>query len=54
MCGNIPNSNIKIVERGKIDTPNTQIHAYLFSWLGTGTPIKNSVVKLDLWAQTST
>jgi len=24
--GTIRNSNIKIVERGKIDTPNTQIH----------------------------
>ena len=22
----IPKSNIKIIERGKIDTPNTQIH----------------------------
>jgi len=24
--GTIPKSNIKFVERGKIDTPNTQIH----------------------------
>jgi len=30
----ISKSNIKIVERGKIDTTNTQIHD---NWLGTGT-----------------
>ena len=34
--GTIPKSNIKIVERGKIDTPNTQIHDRSLSWLGTG------------------
>ena len=27
----IPKSNIKIVERGKIDTPNTEIHDYSLS-----------------------
>jgi hypothetical protein len=32
-----PKSNRKIVERGKIDTPNTQIHDSLLFWLGTGT-----------------
>jgi len=30
-------SNIKIIERGKIDTPNTEIHARSLSWLSTGT-----------------
>jgi len=29
----IPNSNRKIVERGIIDTPNTQIHDHSLSWL---------------------
>jgi hypothetical protein len=32
--GSIPKSNIKIVERGKIDTINTQIHDCSLSWLG--------------------
>jgi hypothetical protein len=32
-------SNIEIVERGQIDTPNTPIHDRLLSWLGTGTSI---------------
>jgi len=32
-------SNIRIVERGKIDTLNTQIHDLSFSWLGTDTSI---------------
>ena len=27
----IPKSNIKILERGQIDPPNTQIHGSLFS-----------------------
>jgi hypothetical protein len=42
--GTIPKSNIKIVERGKFDTPNTQLHAHSLSWLGTVTPIKYGVV----------
>jgi hypothetical protein len=29
--GSIPKSNIKIVERGKIDTPNTEIHDHSLS-----------------------
>jgi len=37
---NVYISNIKIVEIGKIDTPNTQIHDRSLSWLGTGTLIK--------------
>ena len=31
IVGTIAKSNIKIVERGKIDTPNTQTHG-LFNW----------------------
>ena len=38
-------SNRKIVERGKIDTPNTQIHEHSLSCLGTGTSIKSGWVK---------
>jgi len=33
--GTVPKSNRKIVERGKIDIPNTQIYDRSFSWLGT-------------------
>ena len=44
--GTFPKSNSKIVERCKIDTPNTQIHDRSLSWLGTGTPIKSGGVKL--------
>ena len=33
----VPKSNIKIEERGKLGTPNTQIHGRLPSLLGTGT-----------------
>jgi len=54
--GKIPKSNIKIVERGKIDTPNTQIHDHSHSWLGTCTLIKqkkSSGAKLVLGTQTS-
>jgi len=36
--GTIP--NIKIVERGKIDSSNTQIYDHSLSWLGTSTSIK--------------
>jgi hypothetical protein len=31
----VPNSNPKIVERGKIDIHRTQIHDCLLLWLGT-------------------
>ena len=52
--GTVPKSNIKIVERGKIDTPITQIICQVlgrsFSWLFTGTSIESGWV---LWAQTS-
>jgi len=34
----IPKSNIKIIERGKINNPNTPIHDHSpLSWLGAGT-----------------
>ena len=53
--GPIPKSNIKIVERGKIDNPNTQIHDCSLSWLplGTCTLIKSGGVRRVLWVQTS-
>jgi hypothetical protein len=47
--GTVPKSNIKIVERGKIDMPNTQIHECSPTWLGTYT----SINQLVLWGQTS-
>jgi len=40
--------NIKIVERCKIYTPNTQVHDCSLSCLGTGTSIKCGGVKLFL------
>ena len=48
-CNNVetvPESNTKIVERGTIDTPNTQIVDHSLSWFGTGTSIKSGGVKL--------
>ena len=44
----IPKSNIKMVERDKIYTTNTQIHDGLLSWLGTGLSIKYGGVTLFL------
>ena len=38
--GIISKLNVKIVERCKIDTPNTQIHDRSLPWFGTGTSIK--------------
>jgi hypothetical protein len=40
-----PNSIEKIVERGKIYTPSTQLHAHSLSWLVMGTSIKSGGVK---------
>ena len=40
----ISKSNIKTVERGIIDTPNTKTHENSISWLGTGTQIRNGAV----------
>jgi len=34
-------SSIKIVESGKIGTPNTQLHERSLSWFGTDTSIKS-------------
>jgi hypothetical protein len=47
--GTIRTSNRKIVDKEKIDTPNTQIHDCSVSWLDTGTSIKSGGVKLVLW-----
>ena len=44
----IPKSNIKIVERGKIVTSNTQIHVRSLSWFLIGTSVINDAVKLVL------
>ena len=38
-------SHTNIIERGKIDTPNTQIHDHSLSWLGSGNSIKSGGVK---------
>jgi hypothetical protein len=38
--GTVPKPNRKIVERGKINTPNTLIHDHSLPWLGTGTLLK--------------
>ena len=52
ICHIVPNSNPKIVERGKIDIHRTQIHDCLLLWLGTCISIlKNGEVKLVLRAQ---
>jgi len=32
--GTVPRSNIKIIERGKIDIPNILLHHHSLSWLG--------------------
>jgi hypothetical protein len=34
-------SDIKIVQRAKIDAPDTQMHDRSLSWLDTGTSIKS-------------
>ena len=38
--GTVPKSKRKIVERGNIDTLNTQIHDCSHSWFDAGTSIK--------------
>ena len=43
-------SDIKIVERGNIDTSNAQIYNRSLSWLSTDISIKSGGVKLILWA----
>jgi len=37
IVGTVPKSNRKIVEKGKIDDPNTQIHDVTLPWVGRGT-----------------
>ena len=46
--GTVPNSNRKILESGKIDIPNTQIHDRSLSCIGTGISIKIYLVKLKM------
>jgi hypothetical protein len=51
--GTFAKSNRKNVEKGNIDSPNSQKHKRSPSWLGTGTAIKGGGAKLVLWTQTS-
>ena len=51
IVGTIPKSKIKIVGRGKIDTPKIQIHDRSHSWVGTCISIKSPGNALVLWAQ---
>ena len=39
-------NSFKFQCRGKIDTPNAQIHDCTLSWLDTGTSIKSGVAKI--------
>ena len=48
----VPKFNSKNRKKGEIDTPKTQMHDRLLSWLGTDTSIKSGGVKLVLKAQT--
>ena len=43
---------MQIVERGNINTLNTQIHGGSLFWSSTGTSIKRGEVKLMIWDQT--
>jgi len=45
----VPKSTRKIAERGKINTPDTQIHDRSLSCLDSS--IKSDGVKLVIWAQ---
>jgi len=44
----VPITNCKIVERGKMGSPNTHIHDRALDWFGTCTSIKHGRVKLVL------
>ena len=46
--GKVPNSNRKIIERDKSDTPSTQIYYYSRDGIGTGTSITTGEVRLLL------
>jgi hypothetical protein len=48
-----PKTKRKIIERGKIDTSNTQIHDRSFSVFGPGTSMKSGRVKIVVWVQIS-
>jgi hypothetical protein len=37
--GSVPRSNLKIVAIDKIYTPNTPVHDYSLSWLGSDTSV---------------
>ena len=52
--GRVSKLNIIVVERGKVDTPTTQIHDRSLSLLCTGTSIKGGGVKRVKWTQIST
>ena len=43
----------KIVEAGKIDTPNIHIFTGPLSWFGSGTAIKSGGVELVWWGHAS-
>jgi hypothetical protein len=43
---NVPKSNTKIVECGKMNIPNSQTHDCSLFWLGTSTSIKIGGAKL--------
>jgi hypothetical protein len=47
--GTFQKSNRKIVERGKIDAPNTQMHGCSLFWRDTDTSVKSGGVKLVVW-----
>jgi hypothetical protein len=49
----LPKSNIKIIERGKTNTGNTQAQRRSLSLIDTGISIKSRGIKLVLWTQTS-
>jgi hypothetical protein len=52
-CRNNYKINIKIVEKYKIDTPNTGVYYHSLSCLGTGTSIQCGGVKLTVSTQAS-
>ena len=43
----VPKSNRQIIEKGKIDTPYTQMHDQSISWPFTDTSIKSVGVRLS-------
>lgn len=43
--GLVPISNRNIVEKEKMQYPNTQMHCHSLSWLNPGTSIKGAGVK---------